>query len=128
MEILRIFMVVSAIALFVSFILHFYIKPFPILAVQLSILATLIIYPLINMYLIMNQCEDFFSVTETDFTFADRPYIFFMPLPVCVLTAVFFVFIRKSRFEDFSIRSFLDLSNSKIEIISIIISLIIGSI
>ena len=80
------------------------------------------------MYLIMSQGEDIFSVPESDFTFADKPYIFFAPLPVCVLTAVFFFFFRKSRFEGFSMKSVLDLRKSKSEIASIIISLIIGSI
>ena len=76
----------------------------------------------------MSQGEDIFSVPESNFTFADKPYIFFAPLPVCVLTAVLFIFIRKSRFEDFSIRSVLDLKKSKTEIISIIISFLIGSV
>ena len=126
MEILHIFAIVSVIALFVSFSFHFYIKPFPVLAVQLSILFTLIIFPLISMFLIFNRGEDIFFVPANNFTFADNPYIFFAPLPACILVAVLFVFIRKSRFAGFSIKSVLDLSKSKTEIISIIISLIAG--
>ena len=93
-EALRCFLVISVIGFFVSFIFNRKSKSCPVLAVELSILATLLIYPAINAYLNMATMSDYGLTTDvTDFP--RSPLIFFFPLPVCVLVSIGFYIYRE---------------------------------
>ncbi|MCK4294161.1 MAG: hypothetical protein KAY65_13260 [Planctomycetes bacterium] len=92
-EALRCFLVISVIGFFVSFIFNRKSKSCPVLAVELSILATLLIYPAINAYLNMATMSDYGLAGDvTDFP--RSPLVFFFPLPVCVLVSLVFYAFR----------------------------------
>jgi len=92
-EALRCFLIISVIGFFVSFIFNRKSKSCPVLAVELSILATLLIYPAINAYLNMATMSDYGLAGDvTDFP--RSPLVFFFPLPVCVLVSLVFYAFR----------------------------------
>ncbi len=99
-EVLRCFWVISIIGFFVSFIFNRRIKSCPVLAVELSILATLFVYPAINAYLNMATISDYELAADVT-SFPHSPLVFFLPLPVCVLVCIVF-YIYRERIKDSS--------------------------
>ena len=92
-EALRCFLIISVVGFFVSVIFNGKIKSCPVFAVELSILATLFIYPAINAYLNMAAMSDYgLAADVTDFP--RSPLVFFFPLPVCVLVSLVFYAFR----------------------------------
>jgi hypothetical protein len=124
---MRIFIIITVVGLFVSVVLHLYTKKYPVLAVQLSILATLFIYPLANMYLaIARGSMDALDTINPEYL-SFEPLVFFMPVPVCVLVAVVFVIVRRANITGISFSSIVDLSKVRIEITTLFLALITGS-
>ena len=92
-EVGLVFVIMSIIALFVSSIINKYLKNFPVLATQLSILVTLAIYPMVNFYTLVAADDDVFNVLGRADPSNYGACVFFAPLPVCVfIAAVFFTF------------------------------------
>jgi len=96
-EVRRVFVIMSLIAVFVSSIINRYLKRFPVLAVQLSILATLAIYPMINFYALVSTDYDVFSTVEKADPANFGVLVFLSPLPVCILTAIVFFTFRNRK-------------------------------
>ena len=89
----RCFWIISIIAFFASLIFNGRIRRCPVLAAELSILATLFIYPAINAYFKMATISDYELAADVT-SFPHSPVIFFFPLPVCILVAIVFCIIR----------------------------------
>ena len=93
-EVARSFLIISIIGFLVSFILNKEIKNSPIFAVQLSILLSLFIYPLIDTYLHIATVSHY-NLDADIIGFPRAPLIFFIPLPICTLVAVIFYIYRE---------------------------------
>lgn len=89
------FGVISVVALFVSLTFNYKIQSC-VLAVELSILATLLIFPAINTYLNMATILDYELAGDIT-RFPHSPLIFFFPLPICVLVSIVFYIFREKK-------------------------------
>lgn len=99
-EVTHSFLIISIIGVFVSSIINKKTKSCPVFAVQVSVLLTLIIYPLVNTYLYMATVSDY-EFTEKIVDLSYGPFIFFVPLPVCILVAaMFYIYREKKRVND----------------------------
>ena len=125
-EVGRVFVIMSIIAVFVSSIINKYLKNFPVLAVQLSILSTLAIYPMINFYTLVATDYDVFNTTGRADPAHYGALVFLAPLPVCIFTAaVFFTFRNRRIKKKLSLQR--DKSKLILKAVSCILSLTIGS-
>jgi len=125
-EALHCFFVISVVAFFVSLIFNSKIKSCPVLAVELSILATLLIFPAINTYLNMATMPDY-ELARDVASFPHSPSIFFFPLPVCVLVSIAFYIYREKKIEASSERLPSVTGRKKARTAAWILSLLTGS-
>lgn len=123
---LHLFVIISVIAFFVSLIFNNKIKSCPVLAVELSILATLLIFPAINTYLNMATMPDYELAGDVTH-FPHSPSIFFFPLPVCVLVSIAFYIYREKKIEASSERLPSVTGRKKARTAAWILSLLTGS-
>lgn len=93
---LRCFLIISIIGFFVSLIFNRRIKRCSVLATELSILATLFIYPAINAYLNMATISGYELASDVT-SYPHSPLIFFFPLPVCVMVSILFYVYREKK-------------------------------
>ena len=126
-EIRRVFVILSVIGVCVSCGINRYLKYFPVLAIQLSILFSLAVYPMINFYTLMSSNYDVFEVTGRANPSHYGALVFLAPLPACILTAATFFIFRNRRTDK---KTFRQLGKSKLlmKIVSCVLSLTIGSV
>jgi len=120
------FLVISVIGTFVSFIINKKVKDCPVFAVQLSVLLTLIVYPLVNTYLYVATLSDYeFSERIVDFPYG--PFVFFVPLPVCILIATIFHIYREKKRAGDSSRAAPYSKSTKLRVIAWVLAILAGS-
>jgi len=126
-EIGRVFLVMSIIALCVSYIINRYFKNLPVFAAQLSILSSLAIYPMINFYLLIASEYEVFDSTGRANPSNYGALVFLSPLPACIFTAAaFFIFRNRKREQKSSPQP--SKTNLILKIFPGILSLTIGSV
>ena len=92
-EIGRVFLIISLIAFFVSIVINECLSSFPVFAAQLSILATLFLFPMINFYTLLGTDYDILGTTGKADPSNYGAIVFLAPLPTCIfITAVFLIF------------------------------------
>ncbi len=126
-EIGRVFVIMSLIAVFASCIINKYLNNLPVLAVQLSILATLTIFPMINFYTLAASGYEGFEVTDRVNPAHYGALVFLAPLPVCIFTAAAF-FIFRNRRTDKKTSWQLNKTRLIVKIVPCILSLTIGGV
>ena len=126
-EIGRVFLIMSIIALCVSYILHKYLKGLPVFAAQLSILSTLAIYPMINFYTLIASEYEVFDSTGRANPSNYGALVFLAPLPACILIAAIFFIFRNRKTEK---KTSLQPNKTKLvlKLVPGILSLTIGSV
>ena len=123
----RVFLTMSTIAVFVSFLFNYRLKRFSVLAAQLSILSTLGIYPVIDFYNLIISKKEFLENIESVDPSNYGALVFFAPLPVCITVSVIFVVLNAKKAEVTS-PSKLDKSKAIVTLFGAIISLFIGTV
>ena len=126
-EIGRVFVVMSIIAVFVSCVINKSLKNLPVLAVQLSILATLAIYPMINLYSLAASGYEGFEITDRVDPAHYGALVFLTPLPVCIFTAAAF-FVFRNRKTEKKISRQRNITRLIVKIVPCILSLTIGGV
>ena len=95
-EITILFLVASATGVLVSGAVNKYIKGYPVLTVQISMLGTLFLYPFINAYLFVLISPDYDAILSGKMEYLSYGSVmFFAPLPACILTVVIFSLLGK---------------------------------
>ena len=97
-EIIFLFLVASGTGTIVCVTINQFIKSHPVLVVQISMLITLFMYPVINSYLFILLGSDYESLIYGRMEYLSyNSVMFFAPLPVCILVTAIFFLLRKRK-------------------------------